>query len=199
MAVSNHRADATRDASPSGQSLARFRVRAAAPSDVPALFAMKLQLAILERSEVAMRATEQDWLRDGFGPGARFYAYVAEQDSVVIAMVTVSERYYTGWGGSGLYIQDLFVAPAHRRRGVAGALVGRVAAGAVERGCPFVELTVRGDNPARKLYRRTGFVPVRHSLSYVLGGTALADLAGKAGPDPSGPAPASTSADPRRT
>jgi ribosomal protein S18 acetylase RimI-like enzyme len=136
-------------------------------------------LAILERSEVAMRATEHDWLRDGFGPGARFHAYVAERDAAVIGMVTVSERYYTGWAGFSLYIQDIFVTPAHRRRGVAGALVARVAACAVERGCPFVELTVRDDNPARKLYRSTGFAPVRHAVAYVLAGAALADLAGR--------------------
>jgi ribosomal protein S18 acetylase RimI-like enzyme len=163
-------------------------VRAAAPSDIPALLAMKWQLAILEGAEVAMRATEQDWLRDGFGPDARFHAYVAEQDATVIGMATVSERYYTGWAGSSQYIQDIYVAPAHRQRGVATALLARVAAGAVERGCPFVELTVRDDNPARRLYRRTGFMPVRHSVSYVLGGTALADLACKIDADPSGTA-----------
>jgi len=188
VAASINRVNATRGGPPNGQSRPALRVRAAVPSDVPALFAMKWQLAILERSEAAIRATEHDWLRDGFGPDARFQAYVAEQDLAVIAMVTVSERYYTGWAGSSLYIQDLFVAPAHRRRGVAGALVARVAARAVERGCPFVELTVRDDNPARKLYRRTGFVPVGQSTAYVLGGTALADLAGKLGPDPSAPA-----------
>jgi ribosomal protein S18 acetylase RimI-like enzyme len=178
-------APTTDGAPPNGQSPSAFRVRAAAPSDVPALLAMKWQMAILERAELAMRATEHDWLRDGFGPEARFHAYVAERDAAVIGMVTVSERYYTAWAGSSLYIQDIYVAPAHRQRGVASALLARVAACAVERGCPFIELIVRDDNPARKLYRRTGFVPVRHSIAYVLGGTALADLAAKIGADPS--------------
>jgi ribosomal protein S18 acetylase RimI-like enzyme len=134
-----------------------------------------------------MRATEQDWSRDGFGPHARFHAYVAEQDAAIIGMVTVSERYYTGWAGSSLYVQDIYVARAHRQRGVASALLARVAARAVERGCPFVELIVRDDNPARKLYRRAGFVPVKHSLAYVLGGNALAELAGKIGRSLSAP------------
>jgi ribosomal protein S18 acetylase RimI-like enzyme len=173
VAVSNDPATATDGVPPA------FAVRAAVPSDIPALLDMKWQLAILERAEFAMRATEQDWLRDGFGPDARFHAYVAEQDAAVIGMVTVSERYYTGWGGSSLYVQDIYVGRAHRQRGVASALLARVAARAIERGCPFVELIVRDDNPARKLYRRTGFVPVKHSLAYVLGGSALAELAGK--------------------
>jgi GNAT superfamily N-acetyltransferase len=178
VAVPDDCAIATCGAPPDAQPPA-LRVRAAAPADLPALLAMKWQLAILEKTELAMRATEQDWLRDGFGPDARFQAYVAERGDTVIGMVTVSERYYTGWAGSSLYIQDVFVAPAHRKGGVAVALLARVAARAVERGCPFVELAVRDDNPARKLYRRTGFVPVKHSIAHVLGGTALADLAGQ--------------------
>jgi GNAT superfamily N-acetyltransferase len=161
-------------------------VRAAAPADIPALLGMKWQLAILEKAEFAMRATEHDWLRDGFGAAARFQAYVAEQDAGIIGMATASERYYTGWAGFSLYLQDIYVAPAHRQHGVASALLARVAACAVERGCLFVELTVRDDNPARKLYRRTGFVPVKHSFAYVLGGSALTDLAGRIGTVTSG-------------
>jgi len=190
VAVSHYGNIAARDAAAGGPSPPTFRVRTAVPSDISALIAMKWQLAILESAELAMRATERDWLRDGFGPDARFHAYVAEGDAAVIGMVTVSERYYTGWAGFSVYIQDIYVAPAHRRRGVAGALVARVAACAVERGCPFVELTVRDDNPARKLYRRTGFAPVRHCGAYVLGGMALADLANTIGTDPPTQVPA---------
>jgi ribosomal protein S18 acetylase RimI-like enzyme len=157
-------------------------VRPARPADVPVLLHMKLQLAILEESEFALRATQEDWLRDGFGPNARFESCIAEWQAAVAAssaagMVTFSERYYTGWAGSSLYIQDLYVDPAHRRRGVARALLAQVAAVALERACPFVELTVREDNPAGTLYRRSGFVEVRNCAAYVLGGPALAGLA----------------------
>jgi ribosomal protein S18 acetylase RimI-like enzyme len=179
VAVSDDCAIATCGAPSNARPSPAFQVRAAAPADLPALLVMKWQLAILEKAEFAMRATEQDWLRDGFGPDARFEAYVAERSATVIGMVTVSERYYTGWAGSSLYIQDIFVASAHRKGGVAVALLARVAARAIERGCPFVELTVRDDNAARNLYRRTGFVPVKHCIAYVLGGSALADLAGQ--------------------
>jgi ribosomal protein S18 acetylase RimI-like enzyme len=151
-------------------------VRPARPADVPSLLAMKRQLAIGEDAECALRATERDWLRDGFGPQARFAAFVAECDGAIVGMVTVSERYYTSWAGCTLYIQDIFVEPAQRGRGIASMLLSRVAAYALERGSPLVELTVREDNPARRLYRRRGFsrVPAVH---YVLAGTALAELA----------------------
>ena len=151
-------------------------VRPARPADVPSLLAMKRQLAIQENAESVLRATMEDWLRDGFGPQARFTAFVAERDGAVVGMATVSERYYTSWAGCTLYIQDIFVEPAQRGRGIATALLAQVAAYALERGNPLVELTVREDNPARRLYRRRGFtrVPCVH---YVVAGPALAELA----------------------
>jgi ribosomal protein S18 acetylase RimI-like enzyme len=152
------------------------RVRPAVPADVPALLRHKRELAILEDAEFVLRATPQDWLRDGFGPRARFTAFVAEHAGAVVGMVTASERYYTGWAGCTLYIQDIHVEPAWRGRGVGAALLGCVATLALERGSPLVELTVREDNPACRLYRRLGFHQVECS-NYVVGGPALADLA----------------------
>jgi len=151
-------------------------VRPARPADVPSLLAMKRQLAIQENAESALRATREDWLRDGFGPQAKFAAFVAERDGAVVGMAIVSERYYTSWAGCTLYVQDIFVEPAQRGRGIASALLSHVAAYALERGSPLVELTVREDNPARRLYRRRGFTRVP-AVHYVLAGTALAELA----------------------
>jgi ribosomal protein S18 acetylase RimI-like enzyme len=144
----------------------QFSVRPAVPADVAALLRLKRQLATLENAEFVLRATPQDWLRDGFGPGARFTAFVAEQASAVVGMVTASERYYTSWAGCTLYIQDIYVESASRGRGIGAALLGCVAMLALERGMPLVELTVRDDNPARKLYGRLGFhqVEVRPPL-----------------------------------
>jgi ribosomal protein S18 acetylase RimI-like enzyme len=159
---------------------AAHHARAATPADVPALLRLKRQLAILEKAEVALRATEGDWLRDGFGPRAQFTAFVAEQAGAVIGMVTASERYYTSWAGCTLYIQDIYVDPPWRGRGIGAALLGCVAALALERGSPLVELTVRADNPARRLYRRVGFQQV-DCATYVVAGPALASLAGSAG------------------
>lgn len=151
-------------------------VRPARPADVPLLFAMKRQLAIQENAKRALRASEQDWLRDGFGPQAKFAAFVAERQGVVVGMATVSEHYYTSWAGCTLYIQDIFVEPAQRRRGIASALLAHIAAYALKRGSPLVQLTVREGNPARRLYRHRGFtrVPCVH---YVAAGAALTELA----------------------
>ncbi|HXW23142.1 MAG TPA: GNAT family N-acetyltransferase [Xanthobacteraceae bacterium] len=151
-------------------------VRPATPADVPALLRLKRQLAIQEKAEFALRATERDWLRDGFGPRAQFTAFVAEDAGAVVGMATASERYYTSWAGATLYIQDIYVDPAHRGRGIGAALLGCVAALALARGSPLVELTVRNDNPACRLYRRVGFQEV-DCANYVAAGPALAALA----------------------
>ncbi len=158
---------------------AECRVRAALPSDIPALMRLKRALAAGEDGLHVVSATEADWLRDGFGPHAGFTAFVAEISDAVIGMATCSQRTVTGWNGPVMFLQDLFVEPAYRGHGVAGALVARVAALAHERGSPIVELTVRADNPsAQRFYQRNGFQPVPQCLTYVLAGPALVELAG---------------------
>jgi ribosomal protein S18 acetylase RimI-like enzyme len=156
-----------------------FRVRAAQPVDIPELMRLKRLLAQGEDSLHAVRANAADWLRDGFGPGAGFSAFVAETGhaGAIVGMVTCSKRSVTGWGGPVVFLQDLFVEPDHRKRGIARALAARVAAYARDLGSPIVELTVRADNPAQDFYQREGFYHLPHCLTYVLAGSALAALA----------------------
>jgi ribosomal protein S18 acetylase RimI-like enzyme len=156
-----------------------FRVRAARPTDVPALMRFKGLLAESEGGLHTVRATAADWLRDGFGPQAGFIALVAEAEHKrrLIGMATYSERVITGWSGPVVFLQDLFVEPACRRNGVARALIARLAAHAKTIGSPMVELTVRADNPAQLLYRQSGFQVLPPCPTYVLAGSALDALA----------------------
>jgi ribosomal protein S18 acetylase RimI-like enzyme len=155
-----------------------FHVRAAQPTDIPALMRLKRQLAEGENALHAVRATEAQWLRDGFGPNAGFCAFVAEDGDRIIGMATCSKRVITGWNGPVLFLQDLFVEVERRQRGVARALMTRVAAYACEIGSPIVEFTVRSDNQAAQaFYRSAGCVPLPECLTYVLAGTSLTALA----------------------
>jgi GNAT superfamily N-acetyltransferase len=156
---------------------AAFSVRSARPEDIPALMRLKRDLAQGENALHAVRATEADWLRDGFGPDAGFTAFVAEDFSGVIGMATCSERVVTGWNGPVVFLQDLFVEPACRRQGVASALLACVAALARDVGSPIVEFTVRAGNPAQNFYSFTGCQPLPQCLTYVLAGPALSALA----------------------
>lgn len=155
-----------------------FLVRAAKPGDIPAVFEMKRKLQTAHAAEFSLRATTKDWLRDGFGPDARFMAFVADSGSMLVGMITCSERYYTGWAGSTLWIQDMFVETDWRRRGIGKMLLARAAIHALERECPLIELTVRKDNPARRLYKRSGFDRVGNCETYVAAAEAMTILAG---------------------
>lgn len=159
-----------------------FRTRQTTPADIPALMRLKRLLAESENSLHAVRASAADWLRDGFGPMAGFCAFVAEVEGSVtgnsiVGMATCSRRVITGWNGPVIFLQDLFVEAAYRRRGLARALTARVAALACELGSPIVELTVRSDNPAQAFYHKNGFTPLPQCLTYVLAGPELAALA----------------------
>ena len=158
-------------------------IRPARPDDVPALYLLKWQLAFAEEAAFTVRASEADWQRDMFGPHPRFSAVVAEADGLVIGMATVTERFAPGWVGPLLTVNDLFVVPQYRRRGIGRTLLAHVAAQAVDRGAAFVELTVRERNPACRLYRRTGFERVRGALFLVLAGNAFPALAASARSD----------------
>jgi ribosomal protein S18 acetylase RimI-like enzyme len=154
-----------------------FQVRPAQPKDIPALMRLKRMLAQGENALHAVRASEADWLRDGFGPHAGFTAFVAEDLSGVIGMATCSQRVVTGWNGPVVFLQDLFVEPGCRRQGIASALMARVAALARDVGSPIVEFTVRADNPAQIFYSFAGCQPLPHCTTFVLAGPALDALA----------------------
>jgi ribosomal protein S18 acetylase RimI-like enzyme len=156
---------------------APFQVRPAQTKDIPALMRLKRLLAQGENALHAVRASEADWLRDGFGANAGFTAFVAEDFSGVIGMAICSARVITGWNGPVIFLQDLIVEPHCRGHGVASALMTRIAALARDVGSPIVELTVRSDNPAQDFYVRSGFEPLPHCLTFVLAGPALDALA----------------------
>ena len=89
---------------------------------------------------------------------------MAKADGAVVGMATCSRRLITGWNGPVIFLQDLFVEPSHRRRGMARALTARVAALACELGSPIVELTV-GPTIRRKSFTAGTALRRCHSAS----------------------------------
>jgi GNAT superfamily N-acetyltransferase len=152
-------------------------IRLARSDDVPAIYLLKWQMALAERAADTLRASEADWQRDMFGPRPRFLGLLAETGGIPVGMATLVERYYPAWAGPLFALDSVFVTPEHRGRGVGKALLAGVAAEALRRGTTFLELTVRTKNPARRLYERVGFEPVRGAMMYVLAGNALTALA----------------------
>ncbi|MDB4945235.1 MAG: Histone acetyltransferase [Labilithrix sp.] len=153
-------------------------IRKAAPADVPAIFTLVKALALYEKEPEAVVATEEDYLRDGFGDRPRFEVLLAEDDGLVIGMALFFFQWSTWRGRSCLYLEDLFVEPEHRGKGAGIALMKALARRAVDEGCPrFVWQVLDWNEPSIRFYESLGAKVERQWLTVRLGGEALARLA----------------------
>lgn len=152
-------------------------VRHAEPHDGAALLRLKIALQVEEGSEIAFATTADQWQLRLFGSDRYFEALVADIGSCVVGMLIFNWKHYTAWPTPALCVQDLFVEPAYRRRGVGRRLLCALALHAQRYNAEHLELVVGADNPARRLYQQAGFSDVKEAITYVAGRTVIADLA----------------------
>ena len=139
-----------------------FSIRPATPQDVPHILAMIRELAEFEKLTHLLRCREEDLQRDLFGPAPCIEALLGSVDDgagaeQAVAYTICFRNYSTFLGRSGLYLEDLYVRPAWRKRGYARQMLVRLAALAVERGCGRFEWSVLDWNSgAQDFYRSLG-------------------------------------------
>lgn len=157
-------------------------IRPATPADVPTMLRFIHELAAFEKAEDQVKVTAADLERDGWGPAPRFEAVVAEtaDGAQALGFALFFHNYSTWEGRAGLYVEDLYVAEAARGLGVGQKLMAHLAAIAVARNCPRLELSVLDWNPARHFYARVGLFHKEEWLPYRLSGAALTTLAATA-------------------
>jgi len=154
-------------------------IRPAIPSDVPQILAFIRGLAVYEREPDAVSATEADLLRDGFGPNPFYFCLIAESDDVPAGFAFYFFNYSTWLGRPGLYLEDIFVLPEFRGQGIGRALLRRVAAIAIEKGCLRLQWEVLDWNtPAIEFYRAMGAEFLDEWRNVRVTGHALHRLAG---------------------
>ena len=138
--------------------MSAVRVRPAQPAEAMILAEMANDLN--DHVGIHGRPFTPDRVRaDGFGPGAAFTPLVAELDGAVVGYVFFSQGYNTDVAARAVWLHDIFVAPAARRRGVGHALMAAVAAETVRAGCMALEWGVHTANAdALDFYRRLGAV-----------------------------------------
>jgi GNAT superfamily N-acetyltransferase len=150
-------------------------IRAARPTDAALLLELIRELAAYEKLTDQVVATEAMLVETLFGPVPAAEALIAELDGVPAGFALFFQNYSTFLARPGIYLEDLFVKPALRRRGVGRALFGRVARLAVERRCGRFEWSVLDWNePAIAFYRSQGAVPMSDWTVFRLSGEALA-------------------------
>jgi GNAT superfamily N-acetyltransferase len=155
-----------------------LNLREATPTDVPQILTFIRALALYEREPDAVHATEADIHRDGFGPTTRFRCLMADWDGVPAGFALYFYSYSTWQGHAGIYLEDLFVLPEYRGKGIGKALLNRVAAIAVEENCPRLEWSVLDWNqPSIDFYHQMGALMKSEWLGMRVSGDALKALA----------------------
>jgi GNAT superfamily N-acetyltransferase len=161
-------------------------IRAAVPADVPTLLALVRELATYEKLAHEVVAREDD-LRAHLFPEPheprRAEAIVVEEQGskTVVGFALFFHNYSTFLARPGIYLEDLFVLPSHRRKGYGEALLRALARLAVERGCGRFEWSVLDWNePAIAFYKSLGAVPMDAWTVFRVTGDALTKLAAEA-------------------
>jgi GNAT superfamily N-acetyltransferase len=153
-------------------------IRAATATDVPLILTFVRALAEYERAPHAVVATEEDLLRDGFGPNPYYSCLIAEHGGQPAGFAFYFFDYSTWIGRPGIYLEDLFVYPGLRGRGIGKALLQRVAAIAMEKGCARLKWAVLDWNtPAIDFYEAMGAEIQKEWLYVRLQGEPLERLA----------------------
>lgn len=156
----------------------RLVIARVGPGDVDTLLALVRELAEFERLSHEVVATPAQLDAALFGPQANVEAVLARLDDEVVGFALWFHNFSTFVGRRGLYLEDLYVRPAHRGRGYGQALLRHLAAIAVERGCGRMEWAVLDWNRrAIAFYRGLGAEPQEAWRIFRLSGVALERMA----------------------
>jgi GNAT superfamily N-acetyltransferase len=167
-----------------GRSAARdpAQIRDARPADVPALLEMFAELADYEHLTHELRATEQQLHAALFGAHPAVEALIAEQhgSGATIGYAMFFPTFSTFLASTGVWLEDLFVRPAHRRGGVGRMLLAALAARMRARGGERLEWAALDWNePALDFYRGLGARTMEEWITHRLTGDELERLAGE--------------------
>jgi GNAT superfamily N-acetyltransferase len=163
--------------------MSSLTIRPATPADIPQILAFIRELADYEREPASAIATHEDLLRDGFTDPIRFHCLIAEHEDAPAGFALYFHNYSTWRGHAGIYLEDLFVRPPFRGKGIGKALLSTVAAIAEAEGCPRLEWAVLDWNtPAIDFYHSLGALPMSEWTTMRVSGPALAQLAALAAP-----------------
>ena len=153
-------------------------IRSARPGDEALVLSFIRALAEYEKLLDRVVATEDSVRQALFGPNPRLFCDIAEWNGEPAGFAVWFYNYSTFLARHGIYLEDLFVKPDYRGKGIGKELLVHLAARAVREGCGRLEWAVLDWNePAIHFYESLGARPVDGWTVYRLTGEALAKLA----------------------
>jgi GNAT superfamily N-acetyltransferase len=153
-------------------------LRPATPEDVPQILALIRALAEYEKLAHKVTATEDRLRQTLFGPRPAAEAVLAYHDDVCVGFALFFPIYSTFLAQPGLHLEDLYVKPEFRGRGIGLRLLAYLARTAAARGCYAIKWQVLDWNrPAIAFYENLGARPDSDWITYRLEGPALQRLA----------------------
>lgn len=154
-------------------------IRLATAADAATIHGFIVALAVYEREPDAVEVTPAVLASQMASLPPPFECLLAEVDGAAVGCALFFQTYSTWRGRIGLHLEDLFVLPEHRRRGVGTALLARLAGVARDRGCARLEWAVLDWNqPAIDFYRVVGGVPLGDWTTWRMTDDALRTLGG---------------------
>jgi GNAT superfamily N-acetyltransferase len=157
-----------------------LNLRAAVADDVPLILSFIRALADYERLADKVVATEERLRATLFGERRYAEVIVAEWDGQASGFALFFHNFSTFIGSPGIYLEDLFVLPEMRGKGIGKALLVKLAQLAIERNCGRVEWAVLDWNePAIGFYKSLGAEPMSDWTVFRVWGDALPALAAK--------------------
>ena len=158
--------------------MSALRIAPAAESDIPLILSFIRALAEYEKLSHLVVATEENIREHLFGSNPVAEVLLAHWSGEPVGFALYFRNFSTFLGQAGIYLEDLFVEPAHRGKGIGKALLKRLAEIAVERGYGRLEWSVLDWNtPSIEFYRSLGAVPMDEWIRYRLTGAPLMRLA----------------------
>lgn len=159
-----------------------LHIRPATAGDAALLAALIRELAEYDRLGNEASVLEEDILRDGFGARPKFRAVIADWDAKPAGYALFFEFYSTFQGRAGLFLDDLFVRPSLRKKGIGKALLAHIAGIAWREGYFCVRWEVlEWNKPAIDFYENLGAVFMDEWKSACLIGDPLEAVAKTAG------------------
>ena len=134
-----------------------FAIRPATPADVVHIHGMIVELAVFEKLEHMVVATEEKLHEGLFGARPACEAIVGEENGEVVTFALFFHNFSTFLTKKGLYLEDLYVRQTHRGKGYGSRMLRHLARLAVERECGRFEWSVLDWNtPAIEFYKAMG-------------------------------------------